>query len=255
MKLTNIIVLVAGLTGHVWLTILLLKRRAWRSFRIFACYQVFAVVAVSARLLAVFIFRHDPYGYFYTYWTTELGFLLLAIAASHEVFRWVFSGFYLLQWFRWFYYGGIFLTVAIAGVNAAMHHPANDDMGWWVFSLGIVINSIQSAIFALFYLLARLLDISFRRYAFGIALGLGVAAVGTVISYAIRSEIGTKIGDPAVYGPTVAYFVSLIVWLSAFMGAVPEPEAWEPPMPPEQMADEVRRYMDVLKGFFRKEPS
>ncbi|HWZ43045.1 MAG TPA: hypothetical protein VNW97_06190 [Candidatus Saccharimonadales bacterium] len=202
--------------------------------------------------MAIVLFNHGWYSP--VFWFTELGFLVLGIAASHEAFRWVFSGFYRLNWFRWFYYGGIGFTFAISVVNSAMHPPVNASLFFgWILQLGIAINGIQAAIFALFYLLVKLLDIGFRRYAFGISLGLGMASVGTLLPYAARSKFGTGIGNLFVYAPTVAYFVSLAVWISAFIKAQPEPEGWAPPMPPEQMAEEVKQYIAVMKSFFGKQ--
>jgi hypothetical protein len=249
MDLTNALLLTAGLIGHSCVMALLLRNRVQRSFPIFARYQTYAVVAVAIRLAVVF----DPHWYSLVFWWTEIGFLGLGIAASHEVFRWVFSGFYRLQWFQWFYYGGIGLTVAISAVNSAIHPPVNTDpLLGRILQFSIVINCIQAAIFALFYLLVKVLEISFRRHAFGISLGLGIASVGTLLPYVARSEFGTRLENLIVYAPTVAYFVSLLVWLSAFIKPEPDEEAGTPPMPPEQMAEEVRQYIAVLKGFFGK---
>lgn len=248
----GVLLLGSGLIGHLWLTAMLLRSRQVRdNFVIFLSYQAYAVLAVAARLSAVEL---DESVYFRVFWLTELGFLVLGIAASHEVFRWVFSGFYRLKWFRWFYYGGIGLTIAITAVNSAVHAPLNtkDPLFGVILQFSIVINGIQAAIFALFYLLVKLLSIGFRRHAFGISLGLGIASVGTLLSYVGRSEFGTILANIVVYAPTVAYFVSLIVWLSAFIKPEPSPEAWAPPMPPEQMAEEVRQYIAVMKSFFGK---
>jgi hypothetical protein len=243
------LLLAAGLAGHTWLAMLLLRSRVQRSFAIFVAYQLYAVLAVATRLAVL----SDKNLYFRIFWWTELGFLVLGIAASHEVFRWVFSGFYRLSWFRWFYYGGISLTVGVSALNSALHRPETAiPVLAWILQFGIVINGIQAAIFALFFLLVKLLEVGFRRYAFGISLGLGIASVGTLLPYAARSEFGTKLEHLFVYAPTVAYFVSLLVWLSAFIKAEPEPQAWAPPMPPEQMAAEVRQYIAAMKSFFGK---
>jgi hypothetical protein len=251
MDLTTLVPLIAGLIGHTWLTVLLLNRRVYRSFPVFVCYQAYAALAVTARIVP--FLAQAPQPYFFTFWSTELGFVVLAIAASHEVFRWVFSGFYRLPWFRAFYYGGIGITIAIVGINSLLHAPLNvHPLVGRILPFVIVINGIQAAIFALFFLLVKLLDIGFRRYAFGIALGLGIASVGTLIPYVARSIFGTELENFFLYAPTVAYFVSILVWLSAFMKAQPEEDAIIPPMRPEEMAEEVGQYVVVLKGFFGK---
>src|SRR5258708_6642602 len=101
MDLTNALLLTAGLLGHTCLTVLLLRHGVRRVFPVFVVYQFYAALAVAIRL-AMVLFKHLWYPP--VFWGTELGFLVLGIAASHEAFRWVFSGFYRLTWFRWFYY-------------------------------------------------------------------------------------------------------------------------------------------------------
>jgi len=243
------ILLIILLVAHSLLTVLLFRHRAYRSFTFFAGYQVYSTLATAARLL---IFSY-PEAYFWVFWATELGFLVLAIAASNEVFIWIFYGFYRLPWFRWFYFGGIGITLAIVGINMLLHAPVNvHPFVGRILPFGIVINGIQAAIFALFFLLVKVLDIGFRRYPFGIALGLGIASVGTLIPYVARSIFGTELENLILYAPTVTYFVSLMVWLSAFLKSEPEDEAMVPPMRPEEMAEQVGQYIVVLKSFFGK---
>jgi hypothetical protein len=240
--------LIAGLSAHACVVILLCWRRAWQDFPFFVAYQSYAASAMAVRVFTVF----QPY-YYFVYWWSELGFLLLAIASAHEVFRHVFSGFYLLRWFRWCYYGGIFAAVSLAAINSAFYPPADmERLEANVLTLAIVINCLQVAIFSLFYVLTKVFAVSFRRYVFGIALGLGLAAAGSLFALVGRSKFGTSHENFVVYAPTVAYFVSLLVWLSAFVKAEPAEQTMTPPMRPEEMAEEVGQYIAVLKGFFGK---
>jgi len=242
--------LIAGLCAHACVVIVLLWRRAWQNFPFFVVYQGYSASAMAVRVAA--FPTYQPF-YYYVYWWSELGFLLFAIASAHEVFRHVFSGFYLLRWFRWLYYGGISLAVVLATINSVLHPPVNmSRLEAGVLALAIVINCLQVAIFSLFYVLTKVLDVNFRRYVFGIALGLGIASVGSLTAFVGRSKFGTRHENFAVYAPTVAYFVSLLVWLSAFVKAEPEEESMTPPMPAEEMADEVRQYVAVLKSFLGK---
>src|SRR5437016_13972035 len=99
---------------HVWLVVVVVRSGARQRFPWFYGYCLYAVLGLAARLAAISSHRI----YFYTYWYTDPGFLLLGIAALHETFREVFAGFYLLGWFRWCYYGGITIVVLIGVVNS-----------------------------------------------------------------------------------------------------------------------------------------
>ena len=236
---------------HIWLVIAVIRSGARRRFPWFFAYCIYAVLGLAARFLAAISSRRT---YFYTYWYTDPGFLLLGIAALHEVFRQVFAGFYLLRWFRWLYYGGITIVVLIAVVNSLVNRPMNVyPVFGIILDVGIAVNCIQAAIFALFYFLAKVLDVEFRRHTFGIVLGFGISSIGTLIPYVARSTFGTKFESLVIYAPSVAYFVSLAVWLSAFLWPEPTQDDQASTKSPEEMAEEVREYLKVLRGFFRKQ--
>ena len=101
--------------------------------------------------------------------------------------------------------------------------------------------------------MAKLLDVEFRRYTFGIVLGFGISSIGTLIPYVARSTFGTKFESLVIYAPSVAYFVSLAVWLSAFLWPEPTQDDQASTKSPEEMAEEVREYLKVLRGFFGKQ--
>ena len=248
MDLGNLIQLAAALIFHIWLAIVVWRSVIRRRYPWFFAYCAYSVLGTSARLGAV----PSPYAYSYVYLWTDPGFLVLGICAMQEVFRDVFAGFYLLPWFRRLYYGGIIVTVLIAVLNSIVNRPVHvPPLAATLLDIGIAINCIQAAIFALFYLSAKLLDMAFRRHSFGIVLGFGIASIGTLVPYVLRSTFGTKFETFIIYAPSVAYFVSLGVWLSAFFR--PEAEHDQAPSKsPEQMAGEVSEYLKVLRSFFGK---
>ena len=247
MRIADILLLVSGLLLYMLLAAILLGRKIYVRFPVFFIYNVYAVVASLARLLAF----HNPSAFFYTFWWTELGFLLLSIAAVHEAFREVFEGFYLLRWFRWFYFGGIALILALSIINSIFNRPIQvHPIFRIILDFATPINCILAAIFGLFYIFVKVLNVSFRRYPFAIVLGFGISAVGTLIPFIARSEFGKKLDIFIIYGPSVAYYITLLVWLTAFLGKDRGEDERIPPLSPEQMADQVRQYTRLLKGFF-----
>jgi hypothetical protein len=247
MDLVGTILLAGGVVLYGWITLLLLHRRAHRQFPVFFIYNAYAALAHAARLIAFYI--PGPY-YFYVYWWTELGLLLLAIAATHEAFRSVFDGFYRLQWFRWAYFGGISIVLISSIVNSIFNPPLQVHQFFGiVLDFVMPVNCIVAAIVALFYISAKLLKIGFRRHPFSIVLGFGITAIGTLNVFGLRSEFGKKMETFTTYAPNVAYYLAQLIWLFAFFRRQPEGDEGPPPIPPEQMAEEVRQYTRVLKGF------
>ena len=248
MNYGDLLLLASGALLYFLLGLILLKRQIYRRLPIFFAYCIYGILATSARLVAALYG-----GYFYAFWWTELFFLALGIAALHESFRSVFEGFYLLKWFRWAYFSSIALILLLSILNSVVNRPMQlHPLLRLVLDITIPINCILAAIFGLFYASVKLLSVGFRRYAFAIALGFGISAVGTLIPIVIRSAFGKNFDNFLIYAPSLAYYITLAVWLSAFLMPEADEDESSPSLSPEQMAKEVTQYTRILKGFFGK---
>jgi len=242
--MNNLIILAVSLGLEICLVILLFQRDVRHHFPIFFFYILLSGPVTAARLLTITHYHI----YFFVYWWTNAVLLLFGLAALHEVFHWVYEGFYRLRWFRLIYYGAIAVVLLVTGRNAMVNPPvqAHPAIGL-ILEIGIAINLLQVAIVALFGALAKPLGIEFRRYPFGIASGFGASAMGPLIGYLLRSVFGTNLDAFARNASAVAYILALVIWLMAFSRQEPEEKAWTPPMPPEEMLRIVREYLKVLR--------
>lgn len=248
MRYRDLLLLASGPVLYILLSLILWKRRVYKPFPIFFAYCLYAIAATTARLLA-WLYG----GYFYVFWCTDLVLLFLAIAAMHESFRSVFEEFYLLRWFRWLYFGGIAVVVLISILNSIFNPPTQvHPLLGIVLHLTTPIDCILAAIFGLFYVSGKLLRVSFRRYPFGIVLGLSISAVSALITNVARSDFGKRFETFFVYAPSVAYYITIAVWLTAFVWPEADEDQGPPPSSPQQMADEVTQYTRILKRFFGK---
>src|ERR1051326_2372864 len=178
-----------ALTLEVLLAILLLSRKTQRIFPLFFVYVTYSIIASASQLWVISNYRT----FYFVYWSNEAIGVVLSILALWEVFRWVFALFWLRAGFRWLSYSFIALILTLAVANAIRNPPAHmDRTGAIIFSAGITLNFIQAAIFLLFWLLSKSLEIGFRRYAFGIMLGFGVSSSGTLIGWFSRSIFGDR---------------------------------------------------------------
>lgn len=242
--MSDLIVLAVSLGLEIWLAILLIQRNARLHFPIFFSYTVCTIGIAIARLITS---QHYSQ-YFYTFWFTEVVFLLFGLAALHEVFHWVYEDFYRLRWFQLLYYGSIVLVLSVTIWNAIANPPvqAHPVIGL-ILDIGIAINFIQVAIVVVFSALLKPLFVPFRRYPFGIAAGFGASAMGPLIGYFALSIFGTKVQYFTQYASAVAYILALVLWIMAFFQQEPEEKAWMPPMPPHEMLRMAREYLKVLR--------
>jgi hypothetical protein len=239
-----IVTQITGILLQVCLVALLVRRRTQSLFPMFLAYVVFSLAAALAKLYV----SSDYRTYYFVYWAAGAVAVVLATLALLEVFRWIFALFWLRAGFRWLSYGFIVLILGLAVANAIRNPPAHmGRAGAIIFSAGITINFVQAAIFLLFWLLAKSLEIGFRRYAFGIMLGFGVSSIGTLVGWLSRSVFGTKFNFFAMYLPPVAYILALVFWLRVFWRKEPPEAEWSLPITPEELAEQIRQYTKILK--------
>jgi hypothetical protein len=119
-----------------------------------------------------------------------------------------------------------------------------------LISLEIGVGFLQFGLFCLFLMLVRFFHMHWRQHAFGVVLGFGIIAGGTLVVFLLRSEFGTKF-DPVVrITPPIAYIIAVAIWLATFLRGEPEQPAksWDSALTPEQMIAELRRHTKAVKG-------
>jgi hypothetical protein len=238
-----------GLVGpivSVWLLAVLVRRRHHREFPFFFAYISAVVVVCGIRLWAI----HDYSIYFKVFWSSEALYAVLALLALHEVFHTVFDEFYeIWPWF-WLVFPaavGLFAWLKIAD---GLHHPPAQapPIVALVLSAASTVNWIQAALFGLMCLLVWLVG-NWEYYPVGIVTGFATLAVGSWAAYASVSGFGTKLNVVGKYGPPLAYFIAVLIWLKTFLPP-PRPdkwEAWSKTIRPEQILAEVKEYLRILK--------
>lgn len=243
MAIANLIVLGISLGLEIWLLTLLFRRGVRHHFPVFFSYGVFLAPVTLARLLTL---TNYPI-YFMVFWWTDALLLLLGLAALHEIFRWVYRGFYEFWWFRLVYYGTISLVLLITVRNAVVNPPVQaHPLVGLVLNMGITINLLQAGIAALFAALSKPLAIERRRYPFGIVAGFAASSLGPFVGYFARSIFGKNVDTFTQNASAVTYILALVIWLMAFGKPEPEEIAWTPPMPPDEMLRLVHGYLRVL---------
>lgn len=231
------------------LAVLLWRRGAYGRFRWFFVYTLFAIIAELAKY-----WLYDPkkitVPYFVVSWSAEGIYAVLGFLAVYEVFLYVFNRFYELPWFKFTVPLVTVVMLAIAFLIPLTRPPAQAvPLLAAIFVAQIAVRCLQLGIFFLIFFLARVFNLYYRQYAFGIAAGFGIAASGILAGTLVRTHFGMAHLKFFNIVPSVSYCVAVCVWLVSFI----RPEATDPfhdfqhLFTPELFLRQLQRYRQEIK--------
>jgi hypothetical protein len=252
MWLRNILWLVPPVLQSL-LAVLMVRRGTQRHFRFFFVYTLFAVAAELTKF-ALFQPGKNTWPYFWTSWGSEAIYAILGFLAIYEVFGDVFENFRHFGWFRLLLPITAAIMLGIAILIPVVHRAVDTDpLLEGIFALQVAVRCLQLGVFFLIFLLARVFDLDYRQYAFGIAAGFGIAAAGILLGTLVRTGGGLKFLIFFQYVQGVAYCTAVTVWLVSFI----RPEPGDPfrdfrhLFTPELFLKQLQRYKQEVRGIFR----
>jgi hypothetical protein len=248
MTKAEIIWAVAGATLQVCVVLLMVVRRPYfGQFPTFGVYLLFSVLSTAVQLSV----QKSTTLLFDAYLVSEVPYTVLSFLALQEAFRSVFRNFYSLRWFKLSFPVIGILIVFVALLRAVFFRPAHDNPANVAFvSLEIAVAFLQFGVFCVFVLLVRFFHMRWQQHAFGIVLGFGIAAAGSLVFFLLRSEFGTILNRLVQTAVPVTYIIGVAIWLATFLREEPSSAANgdATPFTPEQMITELRRHTKAVKG-------
>lgn len=247
----ELVMTVTGTGLLAYVCFLLLARGFYRQFRFFSLSTAFSVLSGVALIATL----NHPALYFDVYWYGEPISVVLIFFALQESFYLVFRNFLAMSWFRLLFPGIGVLMVIVAIIRAASHPVAQASrLAAVLITLEIAVGILQVGLFCLFIVLVRFFHMKWRQRAFGVILGFGIAASGTLVILLLRSEFGTRFNPLVRITPPLAYIAGVVVWLATFLRAEPSQPTQDrmSALTPEQMVSELQRYTRAVKGFLER---
>jgi hypothetical protein len=200
--------------------------------------------------------RHKEYAYTVVYWIGDAFVTFLILLAIYETFRLVFLKFYAMRWFRVVFPA---VTVALIGFGSlrAFWHSGSAETTSLVVSqiyyFEITAGILQVGIFFLFLVLVQFFRLPWKQYTFGIALGFGVSAAGSLVAFMVRSEFGTKFDPIFRFVVPLTYTIGVAIWLLTFLWPVPKASSVATPaLTPEAVVDELKQYTRTVKEILKR---
>src|ERR1700727_310481 len=181
MKISELTLALSGIFLQSGLCLLLLIRGIPRPFRSFFAYSLFSVIA---SITAILVSSYSSI-YFYFYWVSEIFYIVLGLAALHEVFYLVFKNFYKMRWFRFIFPTIGILMVLLAILRAAFTKSptAESPIFEVIISMEIMLRLLQFGLLSLFFVLVWFFRMRLQQIPVGIALGFGIMAAGYLVIF------------------------------------------------------------------------
>jgi hypothetical protein len=240
-------------TPHVLLAVLAAIIWTRRLYREFPCFFSFVLCEIGEFIL-LFALRFVPginaEQYAYVFSATLLLSIALVFGVIDEVSKDLFreslflkiAARRLLQCLA-----GLLLAM---GILLAFYAPGNNSVRWHagVFAVNRGAAMVQCGLLLASLLLSRFLGLTWRRPAFGIALGLGILTTVNLATSALRAELTTNAArDFLNLLTTGTYLVCVSLWLRYLLA----PET-EPASPMIVSHNEVEIWNQELQHFLKQ---
>jgi hypothetical protein len=236
-----------------WIAILMLRRGTQKSYRFFFSYTVFAIAAELTKFLLSEPGKNTWLS-FWVGWGCEGIYAVLGFLAIYEVFGHVFENFQHLIWFKYLLPITAVIMLGIAILIPIVHRAVDTEpLLEGIFALQVAVRCLQLGVFFLIFLLARIFNLDYRQYAFGIAAGFGIAVAGILLGTLVRTGLGLKFLMYFRYVPSVAYCMAVTVWLVSFIRVEPDDpfRDFRHLFTPELFLGRLEKYKQDVRGIFR----
>jgi hypothetical protein len=189
----------------------LFKRGLQRGMPVFTIYLTF--VCVHDLALATF-FSPFSVAYFYAYWSTELISIVLGFAVLYEIFNSILKRYASIQRL-----GSILFCLASIGfVGVSVLITSMDSRGQSyplvsaILTAELAMRVVQTGLALFLFLFASALGLTWKHFAFGVAMGFGFYAASELLLVAARSHFGVTQNATYTLLKPVAFTCSVAIW-------------------------------------------
>jgi hypothetical protein len=248
----KVLLLFLWVTPHVLLAALAAIMWKSRLYREFPCFFAYVLLQIGVFIILFALYSvQGVTGTLYQYaFSASLVFTIaLSFGVIDEVSRNLFRESPFLKTSARRTLQCVAVLLCAAGVLLAIYAPGNNSVKWHaevsVINRGAAM--VQCGLLLCLLLISVFLGLSWRRPAFGIALGLGIMASVDLAASALRTEFTSDAAREFLNLLTTGtYLVCVSLWIRYLLAAEPEPAP--PPVLPH---DEVEIWNRELQHFLK----
>jgi hypothetical protein len=209
---------VAGIGLQVLLAAVLLYRRTWRRFPLFAAYAFFNLLEAPI----AYSVSGNKLAYFYVYWICEAVSILLGFAVVYEIFTALFSAHPALRRLASTVFSVAVVILVLLGIIVIYAQPQAEgsSLGSAIMVVAEATRIVEVGLLMFLFLFSTAFGLHWRAHIFGIALGLGLFAAVDLVNVTLRSHFGNGATDILNFARVATFCSSLLLW--AIYLAAPE---------------------------------
>ena len=253
MTKAQIFIAFGGIAFQAVSLIAMILRKTYKQFGWFFVYLGMNLLFT----VALFMLRDNDKLYSFLYWSGDAIVNLLIVFAIYESFRSVFQHFYAIRRFWMVFPATSLVLIVIGSLRSVLNSglmATESLLKSQIYSLEITTYILQVGIFFLFLVLVKFFRLPWKQYTFGIAMGFGVSAAGSLVAFVVRSEFGTKFDPIFRFVVPLTYTIGVAIWLMTFLWPVPKSstDVTTPALTPEAVVTELKQYTRTVKEILRR---
>jgi hypothetical protein len=236
--------------AQVGIVLLMARNRARHEFPLFFQYVILQIAAAIVITPLYLMSQRSIQGYalyFYGYWAFTAVSAFVGFAVIHEIFKSAFKPYAALRdlaaiLFRW----ATLVLLLVATVLAFTSGSSKQDaLIVAILSVERSVLVMQAGMLLFLMMFASRLGLTWKNYAFGIALGFGFYAGCQLAVNALFSQLGPSFGPSYSALGSWFYMLQSCVWLGYLASPEPARVAVENAFSPKPILD---RWNSVLAG-------
>jgi hypothetical protein len=193
----------------------LLIKKTWRTFPVFTSYAAFSLLE---SLVAWAVYKNQT-AFLVTYVVRESVLMILGLALVREIFVHLFSAHAGLRKVATLLFRIVVVVlVLLAAVSVAYAKGSIRENMLIVEEAGKI---VRVGLIMLLFLFSSAFGLRWRQHVFGVALGLGMTTVGSLLAVTIVPHVNKAMAWRLDLAQVVAFDLALLVWMGYLIA--PEP--------------------------------
>jgi hypothetical protein len=232
---------IGGIALQILLTGILLAKRAWQKYPVFAAYIFFNLFEAAATFS---VYRNRAV-YFYAFWACEAIGIVLGLAVVREIFTNIFAPHAALRKLATLIFRVAVVALILLACGAIYEQSGNARS----ISNGVLLASeatriIELGLIMFLFLSSSAFGLHWRQSEFGIALGLGTCAAVELINVTLMPHL--SLASAHVFSVVHSFSInfSLLIWLGYLL--VPERATSRGEMPKQAQLEQWNQAMTEL---------